>query len=86
MEEAAQRLDKLSKLQEKRKLEHPAGGDPAGAVSTLGEPINVSSSSSSEASTSAIEMTERDTGREATNPLFGTNLNLVGTNPNFINY
>ena len=84
MEEAAEKLSKLAVLQEKRKLEHPspAGGDPAGAMSTLGEPINVSSSS--EASTSAIEMTERETGREATNPLFGTNLNLLGTNP--INY
>ena len=87
MEEAAQKLNRLSKLQEKRRLEHSAGGDPAGAVSTLGEPITIlSSPSSSKASTSAIEMTERDTGHEATNPLFGTNLNLVGTNSNSINY
>ena len=88
MEEAAQKLNRLSRLQEKRRLEHSAGGDPAGAVSTLGEPVTIlTSPSSSEASTSAIEMTERDTGREVTNPLYGANLNLmVGTNPDSINY
>ena len=68
MEEAAERLSKLTGLQKKRKLENPS---PAGAMSTLGEAINVSSSS--EASTSALEMTGRESGRGVTNPMFGTN-------------
>ena len=73
MEEAAEKLSKLTVLQEKRKLEHPspADGGLAGAMSTLGEAINVPSSS--EASTSALEMTERESGRGVTNPMFGTN-------------
>ena len=77
MEEAAEKLSKLKALQEKRKLEHPspAGGGLAGVMSTPGEAINISSSSSSEASTSAIEMTERESGREVTNLMFGTNPN-----------
>ena len=73
MEEAVEKLSKLALLQEKRKLEHPspADGGLAGAMSTLGEAINVPSSS--EASTSALEMTERESGRGVTNPMFGTN-------------
>ena len=73
MEEATERLSKLNVLQEKRKLENPspADGGLAGAMSTLGEAINVSSSS--EASTSALEMTERESGQGVTNPMFGTN-------------
>ena len=75
MEEAAEKLSKLKVLQEKRKLEHPspAGGGLAGVMSTPGEAVNISSSS--EASTSAIEMTERESGRGVTNLMFGTNPN-----------
>ena len=75
MEEATERLSKLTVLQEKRKLENPspADGGLAGAMSTLGEAINVSSSS--EASTLALEMTGRESGRGVTNPMLGTNPN-----------
>ena len=77
MEESAEKLSKLKALQEKRKLEHPSSADGglAGVKSTPGDAINISSSSSSEASTSAIEMTERESGREMTNPMFSTNPN-----------
>ena len=72
MEESAEKLSKLKALQEKRKLEHPSSADGglAGVKSTPGDAINISSSSSSEASTS---VTERVNGREATNPVFGSN-------------
>ena len=80
MEEATERLSKLNVLHEKRKLEYPssADGGPVGIVSTLGEAINVSSSS--EASTSAIEMTGRESGREVTR----TNQDRLGSNSNSI--
>ena len=66
MEEASERLRNLNVLHEKRKLENPspADGGPEGIVSTLGEAINISSSS--DASTSAIEMTGRESGGGAT--------------------
>ena len=87
MDQAAQKLQRLSRLQEKRRLERSAG-EPLGEHSTPGEPVTIlMSPSSSEASTSAIEMTETTREREVTNPLYGANLNLiVGTNPDSINY
>ena len=73
LEESAGKLSRLKELQEKRRLEHPSSEDEGltGVKSTLGEAINISSSSSSsEASTS---VTERVNGREATNPGFVSN-------------
>ena len=79
MEEATERLSKLNVLQEKRKLENPspADGGPEGIVSTLGEAINVPSSS--KASTLAIEMTGRESGGGVTR----TNQDLLGSHPNY---
>ena len=65
MEEASERLRNLNVLHEKRKLENPSPEDvgPEGLVSTLGEIVNISSSS--DASTSGIE-TGRERGGGAT--------------------
>ena len=72
LEESAGKLSRLKELQEKRRLEHPSSEDEGltGVKSTPGDAINISSSSSSEASTS---VTERVNGREATNPGYGSN-------------
>ena len=77
MDEAAQKLQRLSRLQEKRRIEH-SEGEPLGEHSTPGDPITIlTSPSSSEASTSAVEVTETSRGREVNNPLYRANLNLM---------
>ena len=84
MDEAAQKLQRLSRLQEKRRIEH-SEGEPLGEHSTPGEPITIlTSPSSSEASTSAVEVTETSRGREVNNPLYRANLNLMA--PTDYNY
>ena len=77
MDEVAQKLQRLSRLQEKRRIEH-SEGEPLGEHSTPGDPITIlTSPSSSEASTSAVEVTETSRGREVNNPLYRANLNLM---------
>ena len=75
MDEAQKKLQRLSQLQEKRRLEQ---GELLGEHSTPGDPITIITSPlSSEASTSAVEVTETSRGREVNNPLYRANLNLM---------
>ena len=75
MDEAQKKLQRLSQLQEKRRLEQ---GELLEEHSTRGDPITIiTSPSSSDASTSAVEVTETSRGREVNNPLYRANLNLL---------